>query len=212
VPVVRSAYGRPIHPTRTVGSDRDDGHIVRALEAAIAAAALLALSPLLLLIALAVVVEDGGGPVFRQWRIGQHGRPFRILKFRTMSRRIATHAPGPPLLQDVHDPRLTRLGRLLRRTHLDELPQLLNVLRGDMGLIGPRPLIPSEDAQVTRLWAERHRYRPGLTGAWQVYRSYPTSVQELVRLDSACIGERSLQRDIWLLMATARCVLARTGH
>ena len=174
-----------------------------------ATAGVLVLSPLLLAIALAVFVEDRGSVLFVQRRIGRHGRTFPILKFRSML--AAAERVAIPLQQPVDDARLTQVGRALRRSHLDELPQLLNVILGHMSLVGPRPLVPEDDALVTRRWKERHLHRPGLTGAWQVYRSPDRSVDELIMLDQAYLAQWSPWRDLRLMATTLRCVLRRSG-
>jgi lipopolysaccharide/colanic/teichoic acid biosynthesis glycosyltransferase len=115
------------------------------------------------------------------------------------------------LVQPRQDPRCTRVGRVLRRFHLDELPQLYNVLAGDMAPIGPRPLVPVEDAIISRVWAERSNELPGITGAWQVGRSEQTTVAELIQLDRAHLAHRSARRDLTRRGAHAvvRCERAR---
>jgi lipopolysaccharide/colanic/teichoic acid biosynthesis glycosyltransferase len=150
----------------------------RLFDIAGAAAALLLLSPLLLGTALAVAL-DGGLPVlFRQIRVGRHGQAFGMLKFRSMVKNAA--AIGP-YFTSAADPRITRVGRFIRRTSLDELPQLINVLRGDMSLVGPRPDVPAQQALYTPVdWAERCSVRPGITGLAQaLYRSDSTEAQRL---------------------------------
>jgi lipopolysaccharide/colanic/teichoic acid biosynthesis glycosyltransferase len=184
----------------------------RALDTIVTAVAVAALAPLLVAIAAAIALEGGGGVIFAQTRIGRAGRPFRMLKFRTMRATAAGREDAVPLRQRRDDPRCTRVGRILRRTHLDELPQLLNVLRGDMTLIGPRPLIPEEDALVADVWRERHDQLPGITGAWQGLRSPHTDVDELVRLDREFVARRSLRADAAVLARTMACVARGTGR
>jgi lipopolysaccharide/colanic/teichoic acid biosynthesis glycosyltransferase len=184
----------------------------RVTDAIVASIALVALGPLCLAIATAILLEGGGGVVFTQTRVGRGGRRFRILKFRTM-RPAGGGRPGDvPLRQRRDDPRCTGVGRLLRRTHLDELPQLVNVLAGDMTLIGPRPLVPEEDAIVSAAWSGRHEAMPGLTGEWQVMRSAQTDVDELIRFDRRYLAARSLRRDLFVLARTVACVARGAGR
>ena len=197
--------------TAAVGVIDRHGLAWRATEVVVAAAGLLVLSPLLLVIALAIFTQDGGSVLFVQRRVGRHGRTFPILKFRSMLAAEGTAGPAEDLRQPIDDVRLTPIGRVLRRSHLDELPQLLNVILGHMSLVGPRPLVPEHDALVTLAWAERHLHRPGMTGAWQVYRSSARSVEELVALDRAYLAQWSPGRDLQLMATTMRCVLKRSG-
>lgn len=150
----------------------------RLLDVALSAFALLALSPLLLAAALAIVLESGRPVVFRQTRLGLHGREFGMLKFRSMVKNAA--AIGPYFTTD-NDPRITRVGRFIRRTSIDELPQLLNVLKGDMSLVGPRPDVPAQRALYSDAdWAQRCSVRPGITGLAQaLYRSSSNESQRL---------------------------------
>jgi lipopolysaccharide/colanic/teichoic acid biosynthesis glycosyltransferase len=184
----------------------------RITDAVLASIALVLLAPLFVAIATAILLEGGGGVVFTQTRVGRGGRCFRILKFRTMRTAVGGRPGDVPLRQRRDDPRCTRVGRLLRRSHLDELPQLLNVLAGDMTLIGPRPLIPSEDVIVTQAWSDRHDAVPGLTGEWQVLRSAHTDVDELIRFDRGYLAARSLRRDLAILARTVVCVARGSGR
>ena len=185
----------------------------RCVDLAVALVAILAVAPLCAVIALAIVLEDGGGVIFSQARVGRGGRLFSILKFRTMVSGCAeTMDRDAPLAQRRDDPRCTRVGRVLRRTHLDELPQLLNVLVGDMTLVGPRPLVPAEDVIVSRAWAQRRAEQPGLTGAWQVLRSEQRTVAELVALDRAYLAQRSAWRDLVLMARTLGCIARGAGR
>ena len=211
-------------------------HVPRALKRAIdllgSAAALLVLSPLLLLIALAVKVSSPGPVLFRQPRIGRYGVPFTCLKFRSMhavndprihleyvKRFIAgTVEPSPAstngktVYKLTNDPRLTVVGRLLRKASLDELPQFLNVLRGEMSMVGPRPPVPYE-LEAYDVW---HRGRlldvkPGITGLWQVSGRSRLSFDDMVRLDLRYATTWSLALDLKILLKTPRAVFSGEG-
>jgi lipopolysaccharide/colanic/teichoic acid biosynthesis glycosyltransferase len=136
----------------------------RALDIVAGAIALLVLSPLLLITALAVVIDSPGSPFFRGWRVGKGGRPFRMWKFRSMAKGAARGAP----ITGRNDPRVTRAGRLLRKTKLDELPQFINVLKGDMTLVGPRPETPEVVARYTPEQRAVLAVKPGVTGRVQI--------------------------------------------
>lgn len=191
----------------------------RLIDAVLALAALLILAPIFVAIAIVVRAEDRGAPViFRQRRCGYGGRSFEVLKFRTMVRDAdalkealrAQSAVAWPDFRLPDDPRVTRIGRFLRRTSLDELPQLVNVLRGEMTLVGPRPT--SFAADTYELWqTARLDFRPGLTGPWQVYGRGSLDFSDRCRLEIAFFRKRSLIRELWLLVATVGCVLRRTG-
>jgi exopolysaccharide biosynthesis polyprenyl glycosylphosphotransferase len=168
--------------------------------------------------AIAVAIRlDTKGPVFyRQPRVGRDGRHFRIFKFRSMvtdaeeqkDRLHALNEAGVGLFKITHDPRVTRVGRFLRRTSLDELPQLFNVLLGEMSLVGPRPLVIDEDAQVVGLDRSRLHLTPGMTGPWQVLGTR-VPMQEMVGIDYLYVANWSLWLDLKVLLRTARHVLRR---
>jgi lipopolysaccharide/colanic/teichoic acid biosynthesis glycosyltransferase len=188
---------------------------------------LAACAPVLVVIALLVAATSPGGPLFRQVRLGRYEQPFTMYKFRTMYagcddrphreyvRRVLLGAPPPPRAQGlcklVDDPRVTRVGGLLRRSSLDELPQLLNVLRGDMALVGPRPVLPWE----ATLFKPRHRIRfdvrPGITGLWQVSGRSRLSLPEALELDLQYVRTRCLRLDVMILLRTVPAVLACRG-
>lgn len=150
----------------------------RLFDIAASLAALLLLSPLLLGTALAVALESGFPVLFRQTRVGLGGQTFGMLKFRSMVKNAASIGP---YFTSANDPRITRVGRFIRRTSLDELPQLINVLAGDMSLVGPRPDVPAQkDLYTAADWAQRCSVRPGITGLAQaLYRSDSTEAQRL---------------------------------
>lgn len=177
----------------------------RAMDAVLAALALLATAPLLGACALAVRISDGPGVIFRQERVGRHGRPFVLLKFRTI--RPADAHESATRWNVAADRNMSRAGRLLRRTSLDELPQLWNVLRGDMSLVGPRPERPYFVEQFGRLhtgYGARHRMPVGITGLAQVHGLRgDTSIEDRARFDNRYIETWSLWQDVCLLARTA---------
>ena len=176
--------------------------VKRTVDVLIAAPLLVLLSPLLALVALAVRVVLGPPVLFRQERPGRHGTPFTILKFRTMNdRRRATGS----LLPD--EERLTRLGRFLRRTSVDELPELYNVLRGDMSLVGPRPLLMEYLPLYSPDQRRRHEVRPGITGWAQVNGRNALTWNDKFRLDTWYVEHRGLALDLKILAMTAGKVL-----
>jgi len=172
----------------------------RVMDIVIAALALLILSPLLLATAAAVALDSGFPVLFRQTRVGREGRTFGMLKFRSM---VQDAAAIGPFHTAANDPRITRVGRFIRRTSLDELPQLLNVLRGDMSLVGPRPDVPAQRALYTpEDWQLRCSVRPGITGLAQaVLRSEATPEQRL-DLDLRYVREHGLGLDLRILAWT----------
>jgi lipopolysaccharide/colanic/teichoic acid biosynthesis glycosyltransferase len=178
----------------------------RVVDVVVAATALLALSPLLLVIALLVRRNLGSPVLFRQVRPGWHGQLFTILKFRTMR---DEHGDDGELLPD--DARLTRFGRVLRSSSLDELPELANVLLGDMGLIGPRPLLVQYLPLYSEEQARRHDVRPGITGLAQVSGRNGISWEEKLRLDVHYVDHRSVWLDLSILARTLRKVITRDG-
>jgi lipopolysaccharide/colanic/teichoic acid biosynthesis glycosyltransferase len=178
----------------------------RIADATLAAAGLLVLAPLLLGLALLVRVAIGSPVLFTQWRLGLHGRAFRMVKFRTMT--DARDADGH-LLPDAD--RLTRVGRLLRSTSLDELPELWNVLRGEMSLVGPRPLLTEYLPLYSPHHARRHEVRPGITGWTQVNGRNALSWTEKLDLDVWYVDHRSAWLDVRILAATVAAVFTRRG-
>ncbi len=190
----------------------------RAFDLAAASVALIVLAPLLLVVAIAVRLESRGPILFRQARIGRFGKPFRVFKFRSMQN--GADAQRPELIQLhrtngtfklVADPRVTRVGFWIRRRYLDELPQLVNVLRGEMSLVGPRPLPADEDALVEGAYRARLQVPPGLTGPWQVRGSWRVPVEEMMALDYAYVQAVSLRGDLKLLAQTVPAVLRGRG-
>ncbi|WP_310566964.1 sugar transferase [Hydrogenophaga sp.] len=174
----------------------------RLFDIAGALTALLLLSPLLLGSALAVAAESGWPVLFRQTRVGLHGRTFGMFKFRSMVKNAASIGP---YFTSTNDPRITRVGRFIRRTSLDELPQLINVLTGDMSLVGPRPDVPAQQSLYTPAdWAQRCSVRPGITGLAQaLYRSESVGNQRL-EADLRYVRERNFWLDLKIILMTIR--------
>jgi exopolysaccharide biosynthesis polyprenyl glycosylphosphotransferase len=201
------------------GLSRSSQLLKRGLDLAGTTVILAVVAPLMALIA-AAIRRDSRGPVFfRQTRVGRDGTPFEIFKFRTMvtdaeamkaELRALNEAEGG-LFKITDDPRITRVGRLLRRTSLDELPQLLNVVRGDMSLVGPRPLVLDEDARITGWDRRRLVLTPGMTGHWQIAGSSRIPMAEMVKMDYLYVAGWSLWSDLKILLRTVPYVLARRG-
>jgi lipopolysaccharide/colanic/teichoic acid biosynthesis glycosyltransferase len=191
----------------------------RGLDVVLSAVALTVTLPVLLVVAALVKLEYRDAPVlFRQRRAGRNGRPFTIVKFRTMVPDAEQRKAGLVARSEVawpdfrlhDDPRVTRLGRFLRRTSIDELPQLVNVLRGEMSLVGPRPT--SFTPATYTLWqSERLEFTPGLTGPWQVHGRTSMDFTERCRTEIAFFREASLRRELVLLVRTVGVVARRTG-
>ena len=185
----------------------------------IATAALIAFSPVLAFIALAIVLGDGGPALFTQTRVGQDGQPFTVLKFRTMvpdaeRRKEALLAldEGDGLLFKLRkDPRITTVGSWLRRTSLDELPQLLNVVLGEMSLVGPRPSLPVEAALFSDDVYRRLMVKPGITGLWQINGRSDLSYEDAVRLDLRYVDNWTLALDLEILWKTFEAVANGRG-
>jgi lipopolysaccharide/colanic/teichoic acid biosynthesis glycosyltransferase len=183
--------------------------IRRALDIVASLALLTLFAPVLALAAIAIRLESRGAVIYRQRRIGLAEAPFDMLKLRTMVH--GAEAMGAGLAVNEGDWRITRVGALLRRTSLDELPNLVNVLRGEMSLIGPRPTIPVQVAQYTERQRGRLRIRPGITGWAQVNGRASLSWNERIELDLYYIEHRSLRLDLKILARTAALVLGGSG-
>ncbi len=183
--------------------------IRRTIDIVVSASALALASPLLAAAMLAIRFESPGSAIYRQRRVGKDGRPFDMLKLRTMVQG-AEHI-GAGLAVNENDSRITRVGALLRRTSLDELPNLLNVLRGDMSLIGPRPTIPVQVQQYTPRQRRRLEVKPGITGWAQVNGRASLPWSERIELDLHYIEHRGLALDLQILLRTLRLVFAGDG-
>jgi lipopolysaccharide/colanic/teichoic acid biosynthesis glycosyltransferase len=180
----------------------------RAFDIVIAGAALLFFSPVLLVAMIAIRLESPGSPIYRQRRVGRDGEEFDVLKLRTMV--TGAEHIGAGLAIDEGDTRITRVGAFLRRTSLDEIPNLINVIKGDMAIIGPRPTIPVQVAQYTDRQRGRLAVKPGLTGWAQVNGRAALPWPERIELDLWYIEHRSWKLDLQILVRTARMVLG--GH
>ncbi len=191
----------------------------RAMDVAISGAALLFLSPMFLAIALAIKLNSRGSVFYRQTRVGRHGKPFEMLKFRTMHKNAHSlraeldhlNEASGGLFKIADDPRVTRVGKPLRSLSLDELPQLWNVLRGEMSLVGPRPLVREEDRLIQGWHRQRLTLTPGMTGHWQVMGSARLPLDEMVKLDYSYVQNWSAWSDLQLLLRTIPFVAARRG-
>lgn len=197
--------------------------VKRLLDLLITVTGVLAISPLLLLIALAIKLDSRGAILYGQQRLGRNGKQFRVLKFRSMRHNadalLEAYLQKHPELRAEweatqklkDDPRVTRLGDLLRRTSLDELPQLFNVLRGEMSLVGPRPIVKDEVERYGRVWDLYKRTRPGITGHWQVSGRSNTSYDERTGMDAYYVRNWSVWLDLYILFKTPAVVLSRDG-
>ena len=200
-----------------------DKMLTTSMNIVVAIAALVFLLPVMLLVAMAIYAQDGGPILFAHRRIGLNGRYFHCLKFRSMAidaeARLAALLASDPAAraewQQDHklrcDPRVTRLGAFLRKTSLDELPQFLNVLRGDMSIVGPRPIVEAEVAKYGRRFRDYCAVKPGITGLWQVSGRSDTSYRTRVALDCIYARHRSFGLDAYIIACTVPAVLARRG-
>lgn len=195
------------------------GRTKRLLDVVLALLALVVTVPVLVVVALLVRRSSPGPVLFRQERVGRDGRPFTLVKFRTMvvdgrplrSALVNDRVDGGPLFKMRDDPRVTRVGRVLRRYSLDELPQLWNVLRGEMSLVGPRPALPCEVVTYDARARRRLEVKPGLTGPWQVGGRSDLSWSDGLALDLDYVRRASLAYDLRVLLATVRVVLRPVG-
>ncbi len=212
-------HGVTVMGVRRFDLTRSSARFKRAFDLFGASLGLLAISPLLLVIAVAIKLDSRGPVFFRQLRVGRHGQRFYMLKFRTM-------VPDAEAMKDAlrhrneaqeglfkiaEDPRVTRVGRLLRKTALDELPQLWNIVRGEMSLVGPRPLVVDEDQRIEGWHRRRLELMPGMTGPWQILGPSRVPLKEMVAIDYLYVANWSLWTDIKILLRTVPHVLGRRG-
>jgi exopolysaccharide biosynthesis polyprenyl glycosylphosphotransferase len=212
-------HGVTVMGVRRFDLTRSSAAFKRAFDLLGASLGLLAISPVLVVIAAAVKLDSRGPVFFRQLRVGRHGQRFHMLKFRTMvdgadamkdSLRHRNEAKGG-LFKIAEDPRVTRVGRLLRKSALDELPQLLNVFKGEMSLVGPRPLVVDEDLRVEGWHRRRLELMPGMTGPWQILGPSRVPLKEMVAIDYLYVANWSLWSDVKILLRTVPHVLGRRG-
>ena len=181
----------------------------RVLDLLLAALALAVCAPVLLVAGAAIRLESAGSPLYRQRRVGRGGEPFDVLKLRTMV--TGAEGMGAGLAVDQGDARITRVGALLRRLSLDELPNLVNVLRGEMALVGPRPTVPVQVEQYTERQRRRLEVRPGITGWAQVNGRASLPWSERIELDVWYVDHRSTALDLRILARTARMLATGSG-
>jgi lipopolysaccharide/colanic/teichoic acid biosynthesis glycosyltransferase len=201
-----------------VGPGRFGLAVKRAMDVALGSVLVVVAAPGAAVIGLLIKATSRGPVLFRQTRVGWHGQHFEIVKFRTMvydadmRRAELLHLNEADGLFKIRaDPRLTAVGMFLRRTYLDELPQLINVIRGEMSLVGPRPLVPEEDAGIKGSGRARLQVPPGMTGEWQLLRGGGASLDEMIALDYRYVAEWSFWRDLRCLFKTALYVVGQKG-
>jgi exopolysaccharide biosynthesis polyprenyl glycosylphosphotransferase len=202
--------GVPILGVRSFGLSRSSVRVKRATDVVVAAAALILVAPIMCLTAIALRLTTPGPVFFRQVRVGRDGRRFHLLKFRSMvhdaeARKtdLLHRNESDGIFKIADDPRVTRLGRFLRRTSLDELPQLFNVLRGEMSLVGPRPLVVDEDEKIVGWHRRRLQLTPGMTGPWQILGPARASLHDMVNIDYLYVANWSFWTDVKILLRTA---------
>jgi lipopolysaccharide/colanic/teichoic acid biosynthesis glycosyltransferase len=183
--------------------------VSRALDVVLAAALLVATAPFLAVAAVAIRLESRGPVFYRQRRVGRHGHPFELLKLRTMVPGAEAMGAGIYVLEG--DPRITRVGRLLRRFSFDELPNLINVLRGDMAIVGPRPTVQEQVDRYTERQLRRLEVKPGITGWAQINGRTSLPWPERIELDVWYVEHRSLRLDLRILARTARMLASGRG-
>jgi exopolysaccharide biosynthesis polyprenyl glycosylphosphotransferase len=203
---------------RRFGLTKSSSAVKRTFDVLGAGAGVLAVAPIFLGAALAIRLESPGQILFRQMRVGRDGKRFQMLKFRTMvdgadamKAELQDRNESEGLFKIADDPRITRVGRLLRRTALDELPQLINVLRGDMSLVGPRPLVPDEDHKIEGFHRRRLHLTPGMTGHWQILGSAKIPLHDMVKIDYLYVANWSFWSDVKILLRTVPYMLRRDG-
>jgi lipopolysaccharide/colanic/teichoic acid biosynthesis glycosyltransferase len=218
----------PAHATPGTGRLTTRRRVRRVLDVVLAVLIFVAMAPLMALVAADVACTSPGPVIFKQVRLGRYGQPFVMYKFRTMYvdsddrlhrdyiRRLleepaASTCDSEGLYKLVDDPRITPAGRLLRTLSLDELPQLFNVFRGDMSLVGPRPVLPWEAELFSRDHDKRFLVRPGLTGLWQISGRNRLTMTQALDLDVRYVDEQSLRLDLAILLRTIPVVLGRRG-
>jgi exopolysaccharide biosynthesis polyprenyl glycosylphosphotransferase len=215
---IDDVHGLTLLGVRRFGLSRSSLLVKRSFDLAGATLAAVVFAPLMALIAVLIRLDSPGPVIYRQTRVGRGGSTFSIRKFRTMvdgadslkpSLRALNEADG--LFKIAADPRITRVGGWLRRHSLDELPQIFNVLRGEMSLVGPRPLVRDDDARITGLDRRRLQLTPGMTGPWQILGAARVPLSEMIKLDYLYVTGWSLWSDVKILLRTVPYILARRG-
>ncbi len=221
--IIYGEVSRGISATRSSKNSTTRINFGDVIDITLSLAILAFIAPLLLVVALAIYCQDGGPVVFAHRRIGRHGQHFYCLKFRSMAadaeQRLAEVLANDPAARDEwardhklkNDPRITKLGHFLRQSSLDELPQLFNVLRGEMSLVGPRPIVDAEAPKYGRRFQRYCAVKPGITGLWQVSGRNDVSYRSRVAMDCAYAKAKSIRLDLWILFATIPAVLLRRG-
>jgi lipopolysaccharide/colanic/teichoic acid biosynthesis glycosyltransferase len=198
---------------------RSSAIVKRAFDLLGVAIMLLALAPLMIVIAAAIKLDSRGPVLFRQQRVGRHGKRFLMFKFRTMVRDAESlkdslresNEAKEGLFKIGDDPRITRVGRFLRKTALDELPQLFNVVKGEMSLVGPRPLVIDEDMRVEGWHRQRLELMPGMTGHWQILGPTFVPLREMVAIDYLYVANWSLWTDVKIMLRTVPFIIKGRG-
>jgi exopolysaccharide biosynthesis polyprenyl glycosylphosphotransferase len=212
-------HGVTVMGVRRFDLTRSSSAIKRAFDLLGASLGLLAISPILIAVAIAIKLDSRGPVFFRQLRVGRHGQRFRMFKFRTMvqgadamkdSLRDRNEAQEG-LFKIADDPRITRVGKILRKSALDELPQLLNIVAGEMSLVGPRPLVVEEDERIEGWHRRRLELMPGMTGPWQILGPARVPLREMMAIDYLYVANWSLWTDIKIMLRTVPHVIGRRG-
>lgn len=185
--------------------------IKRWFDIVVSLVALILASPVMVLVAMLVKLDSKGPVIFRQERVGRYGQTFAIYKFRSMVDDAMSQGPH---FTSTDDPRVTRIGRFIRKTSLDELPQLLNVFYGDMSLVGPRPDVPKQKAEYTQMeWDRRNTVRPGITGLAQAKLRSAATQEQRTQLDLEYVDNKSsVFFDIWIIILTIKQALFKGGN
>ena len=211
-------HGMPMLGIRSFGLSRSSQLVKRLTDLVAAGLGLIAVAPLMLIIAIAVKLDSRGPVFFRQDRVGRDGQHFGLVKFRSMvvgadAQKAALMAQNQAdgLFKMADDPRITRVGRFLRKTALDELPQLINVVRGEMSLVGPRPLVVDEDEKIVGWHRRRLHLTPGMTGPWQILGSARVPLHEMVNIDYLYVANWTFWTDAKILLRTVNYMIRGGG-
>ena len=217
---VRQVEGLPLLHIDKPRYDAAQSILKLGLDYLVALTAILLLSPVMVITAIAIKLDDKGPVFFRHTRVGKDGQIFEVWKFRSMTcdvekqeavlRAVSNEGAGV-FYKSASDPRITRVGRIIRKTSVDEIPQLFNVLKRDMSLVGPRPLVPGEGSEVPNFVERRLLVKPGITGLWQVSGRSDLPEEDRIRLDLIYVENWSLMQDLAILWRTVKAVLARDG-